>query len=977
MMSPFGMLRSSRPRYERQLTKRRHVAVLVSGLAVLLLATSSYAQEPLTVTITDCYSGADGVVFTNNTGDTDISIRLVTSALRGMGANTYCPNVSYWEKRYPSVTKVGEDFVLQGSLTVFTDPNDNEPQNLSTYLPDHFPTVKTWAAANCDHYILSLSVQYTDTNGDPFLDPNDVPYPPATASCKNSSFPYPTIPGEAESDQVARDVVIASLVAPSSLGFGDPGECANGDTSETMLQNLSLDSAYQGVWAGRYVCMTKDTDLLIDPSPPLGPEVCSSGAPTGPKTGRGINGKSRGFRVTADDCAGMRVNPGGGFPECCDCDTLTCASPVVVQCVRGTVMGKMGPGDSEFSYYDPFIFLDPTLDLEPRTEYDVDSNPLIKPNRKSIAISCNEFSFSDIDGFSSAVYNPFNPATDRYDFDFDDPDNPETDNCKDRSSGVIGGIRDADANGTADSCQAIDIVEHDFSRGRDVSVRRRVRNLFYDGSASTTETPGAPEGPPAFDTFSTVLFGGQEVDLTGAAILTGETYGRYEEVLQFDSPGGLEAMGPGQKLVFDPTTPNEETVDITAYSAADLLLAGSHDALTSTVSGFDLFDVQMGEPANADLLVAERDSSPTVATPVRGLGANPYGGVVYVSAGTEIFVYDTDCRTAAPLEPDSLLGECPHPEYGQELGTEWVYITVDGYGVAVEPDDGYVYVLSGNSDTTPGMGWFSVVQRADHHLFISPGGDSMFGSITGTPIDLEVVNVDDGGGREAFAYVTSQVLAGASCSGGGGGGGGGGPIVPLGASSAWHRRILISAHALDRPTFSGASQIGDVIEFSCLDILEPALEPDIGLDMDSNGRIFVVSPDQSELKVIELDAATNGLDESSMQSITLGFRPADVVVGQGPVNEVAIVVGRDETVGEGRILLFRDTANLNDVVDVDATGSMDFVAVALRDDGRTGYIADEGKSEIWILNVAAGSIEPQKLPASETLRRLEIQRTDP
>jgi hypothetical protein len=175
------------------------------------------------------------------------------------------------------------------------------------------------------------------------------------------------------------------------------------------------------------------------------------------------------------------------------------------------------------------------------------------------------------------------------------------------------------------------------------------------------------------------------------------------------------------------------------------------------------------------------------------------------------------------------------------------------------------------------------------------------------------------------------------------------------------------------------------VELSC-GFAEQALVMDIGLARAEDGRIFVVSPETNELRVIATDPDTGHLDPNSVDvSIALGWRPRDVMVARGPIDqgtgqrpEMAVVAGMDETLNNGKVRVLRDVEEgLTDSYEPDFTSSGDFVSVAVRENGDTALLADQGQFEIRVLNLATEQVSQLKVSVLDTLRRLEAQRETP
>jgi hypothetical protein len=167
---------------------------------------------------------------------------------------------------------------------------------------------------------------------------------------------------------------------------------------------------------------------------------------------------------------------------------------------------------------------------------------------------------------------------------------------------------------------------------------------------------------------------------------------------------------------------------------------------------------------------------------------------------------------------------------------------------------------------------------------------------------------------------------------------------------------------------------------SCVEDVDPNLIENIGLDISADGRIFVVSPDTDELKVVQTDPSSGQM--LTMDSYSLGWRPADVFVGDGPSvygTEFAVVVGSDAS-GLGRALIIADTEYPSSWYDLDARpmGS-EPVSTVMRYDGRRAYVVLEGTSEIRVIDLFLmdWSDEAYTVGGGVTPRRVLIQRDEP
>ena len=968
---------------------RKWLILAFASMLGLGLVPGRVSLAQLTVEITDCDrtpGNLGTVVFTNNSSTTDYRVKLVTAAFRGfpdaVSPSPTCADTSYWERRFPTVitlngTEDGSSLLVPKGGSSFA-----VSEHLDLFLPDNFgPTgVPARPASECDHHMLSLSVRFEDAaTGTPVAQE-------AVGSCKackpgtgctTQLFPETIVTPNVQG--VKRDLVMLTGVEPVTNATNTLGDCFHTtDLSESMLQNRSADTTYQGIYSGRFLCKQGNTSSISGDN-----AICQNAfAGVEPANeGRAFRGMFRGFRLAPDDCDLLHVNSAGGFPNCCDCKETKCIAPVVVQCGRGVITGKKGAGDTAFQMYEPFVFAAPHLDLEPRTAADFGGSGT-NPSLQNLAIDCSGFALSDILGFGEGtqpgnIYAPFNGPEVRFDFDFNDP--TPAGHC---AGGMNNVVSDVDQNGIADQCQHVDVGQHNFAGEKTTTIRRQVRNTFFDDTDTNT-TP-----PALFGTHTDFEFGGKTVDVSSAGIVSG---GQYGERLIFTTPQGLDQTGD-LTLVFDQGDPVKEiAVSAMPYHAFDLLFAGSKDPSTSSssVRGYDLFDQR-----ETDLVRAANNqlASKMSFSPLRGLGVSPFGKHVYSAVATKVFVYDAVARSEVDLDPSTAT-----VVDGREIGQ-------DVNGIAVEPDDQFAYVLAADSSTTPGGGWFAVLRRSDHSLFADPNGVTLFSSIPGTPIDIEARNFGAGTSRTATSYVTSEVLEPGDCPSGGGGGGACGfdrchEIVPLGpgtmsgfggettstSSTTYHRRLLLSSYDMDRPNFSFAHLLTNRLVLSCTNgFAAPEVVEDFGLDVSADGRIFVVSPDANKLLVVPTNADTGGLDLTNVQTLSLGWRPADVAVALGPTvagtrKEVAVVVGT-RTDGVGVVRIYADTGSLPGTpVDVFIPGTPQPVAVSIKQNGSIAYVAAEGQSAVLMINIAAGTLQQATLPASGlgTLRRVAAQRVAP
>jgi len=174
---------------------------------------------------------------------------------------------------------------------------------------------------------------------------------------------------------------------------------------------------------------------------------------------------------------------------------------------------------------------------------------------------------------------------------------------------------------------------------------------------------------------------------------------------------------------------------------------------------------------------------------------------------------------------------------------------------------------------------------------------------------------------------------------------------------------------------------------SCTNGLAAEIVEDFGLDVAADGRIFVVSPDTNQLKIVPTSSVSGVLLVNSMQTLSLGWRPTDVTVALGPVplgggqpKEVAVVVGTGLSNGQAMVRIYNDTANLSLITDVPGLSlGQDPVSVTIREDGAIAYVAAEGQSTVLLVDVRNGVLLPTTLPAAGlgTLRRVAVQRISP
>lgn len=209
-------------------------------------------------------------------------------------------------------------------------------------------------------------------------------------------------------------------------------------------------------------------------------------------------------------------------------------------------------------------------------------------------------------------------------------------------------------------------------------------------------------------------------------------------------------------------------------------------------------------------------------------------------------------------------------------------------------------------------------------------------------------------------------------------------------SGPFTRNIRLSAWDMDRETgFAGATQLSDIL-ISCVnDNFNFPL--DIGLDIASDGRIFMASPDTDKLLVFATDPTTGAVSATSPQSVPLGWSPCGVEVGQGVDSqnfstEVAIVIGTDHAAAEkGKIRIFQDLSNFATFTIGEVTGlGTAPVSATIRENGLTVFVAHEGAGEVRANSIQDGTeiVDPQDmqllaLPVSGTLRRVVIQRSTP
>ncbi len=327
-------------------------AMVLSVVGQLLSASPALGQ--LTADLTCSPTG--GNLHLVNNGSTTITVTMITAAFRGFpdpatvnrnpeDTTPRCADTSYWELRSPTVIAPDETV---GNLIVVESSGGFDDIDLFKILPENFPATSLRPANLCQHFIVSMQVEYDAGTG--------IPPQPLVVSCKvnvldpQQPFPEPTTaPTVSQIKQMQIDLVMAQGISPAAAIAPDPPKAtcnsqgSNGDCfdrnefSAMLLQNRSTDTTYQGIYAGRFKCQTTVGGTCRTNPDPNNPES--------PQWKRGMRGSARGFRIGPEaDCVARRINPAGGpFPKCCDCTPSGCPAPNVYQCARTVVTGWIPP----------------------------------------------------------------------------------------------------------------------------------------------------------------------------------------------------------------------------------------------------------------------------------------------------------------------------------------------------------------------------------------------------------------------------------------------------------------------------------------------------------------------------------------------------------------------------------------------------------------------------------------------------------
>jgi hypothetical protein len=739
-------------------------------------------------------------------------------------------------------------------------------------------------------------------------------------------------PAEAvETEDLANRFRVYSAVQPQvSLSGGV--DCLTGnDVSRLEVRSDSLDRAYQGVLAGRYLCKRSDQFAACNDSGGTGPSGCSAGQ----------CGLVTGFNLAPQSYRNIAINEDETFDICCDYEVTgeagrncegqpsTC-SPLDMQCASAVVLGVCRPrgtacdqAGASFQLLDRVVWQGPAADVNPG---DSGQSPT------SIPDPCFQFSTEGtfVAGENRFDKFTFGPAVPPADFD---------DGCQVNPS--IDTYRDDDLDGVYDEC---DFVQRNAAPADGVQTIR-LRSGFRNQGFSFDFNPAT----------ASVTFDNGVAALQGTVVAGQSDADNLTVVVP-----GTALLAAQEIFVLQPQPPPEAAVF--GFAAQDFVprwYGYVADGTPDGVLGFDTAAASVVRTntsrsnAYVNLNCNPADAVAGVGSP-RALAVRPVEStdVPGVFADREVFAVSD--VTLSPAGSESRL-------FGFRVADHRLLATTSGV-----PLPGPASALDLAEDDIPEMG--------DWHAYVAWTAEPNFGKITR-------VNVDDpnsptwgssvstnffvtgepmgirarysSAGQNVYAYVTSV-----SCHEGSGANGPLGPPPtckeePCGPGpTPPERALFVTVMRVTDPADSWVEVMHKISGTEPPCSQRPPLA-NFGLSFNGDGSLlFIANPDKDRVDVLR----TSDFQFDAFIQLPAGSVPVDVALVEpgGTQPERAYVAGY----GDGIVRIIDvDTRSLFPAfIDLNPGGPpLAPVAIAARTDGLRLFTVNSTDRSVSVLDIKPAS----------------------